>query len=133
MLERFQANVQPSLGPYAYIHQSHSSSTAHLQIQYNSKKFFGSKHPQSLHQPDYVEGMAYVVETEEQQNMLAHYETNVYSAEGIRVTIEGKQVSGRTFMWADDLTELTEGTWSVEEWKKGVEEEMASHFRPLED
>ena len=64
--------------------------------------------------------------------MLEHYETDVYSVEGIRITAEGKAVSGRTFKWADDLTELTEGTWSLKEWKKGAEEEMASHFRPLE-
>lgn len=81
----------------------------------------------------YVDGMAYVVETEKQQKMLEHYETDVYSVEGIRITIEGKEVSGRTFMWADDPTELMEGTWSLEEWKNGVQEEMASHFRPLED
>lgn len=81
----------------------------------------------------YVDGMAYVVETEKQQKMLEHYETDVYSGEGIRITIEGKEVFGRTFMCADDPTELIEGTWSLEEWKNGVEEEMASHFRPLED
>ncbi len=80
----------------------------------------------------YVDGMAYVVEIEKQQKMLEHYETDVYSIEGIRIMIEGKEVSGRTFMWADDPTELIEGTWSLEKWKNGVEEEMASHFRPLE-
>ena len=39
----------------------------------------------------YVDGMAYVVETEQQQKMLEHYETDVYSVEGIRITIEGKR------------------------------------------
>lgn len=81
----------------------------------------------------YVDGMAYVVQTERQQKMLEHYETDVYRVEGIRITIEGKEVSGKTFMWADDPTELIEGTWSLEAWKNEVEEEMASHFRPLED
>ncbi len=81
----------------------------------------------------YVDGMAYVVETEQQRKMLEHYETDVYSVEGIRITVEGKAVSGRTFMWADDLTELMEGTWSLEKWEDVVEEEMASHFRPLEE
>lgn len=47
--------------------------------------------------------------------------------------VEGKLVLGRTFMWAGDPTELMEGMWSLEEWKKGVGEEMASHFRPVED
>jgi hypothetical protein len=52
---------------------------------------------------------------------------------GIRITVEGKDVPGRTFMWASDPTELVEGTWSLEAWKSGVEDEMASHFRPLKD
>lgn len=30
-------------------------------------------------------------------------------------------------------TELMEGAWSLEEWNKDIEVEMASHFRPLED
>jgi hypothetical protein len=47
--------------------------------------------------------------------------------------VEGKQVSGRTFMWAGDIAELAEGTWPLEESKKRVEEEMTSHCRPLED
>jgi hypothetical protein len=81
----------------------------------------------------YVGGIAYVVETENQQKMLEHYETDVYSVEDIPITIEGEEVFGRTFMWADEPTELIEGTWSLEEWKNGVEEEMALHFRPLED
>ena len=64
--------------------------------------------------------------------MLEHYETEAYGVVGIRIMIEGKRVSGRSFTWEDDLTELTEGTWSLEEWKNGVAQEMASHFRPLE-
>lgn len=66
----------------------------------------------------YVDGMAYFVETEKKQEMLERYETDVYSVEGIRITIEGKEASGRPFMWDDDPTELIEGTWSLEEWKK---------------
>jgi hypothetical protein len=42
-----------------------------------------------------------------------YYETDVYSVEGIRIMVEGKQVSGRTFMWASNITELAEGTWRV--------------------
>jgi gamma-glutamylcyclotransferase (GGCT)/AIG2-like uncharacterized protein YtfP len=81
----------------------------------------------------YVDGMAYFVETEEQQKMLEHYETDVYRVAGARIMTEENRVFGRTFMWAGDPAELTEGTWSLEEWKKEVEEEMASHFRPLEE
>jgi hypothetical protein len=65
--------------------------------------------------------------------VLKHYKTGAYSVKGIRITVEGKEVSGITFMWADDLTELREGTCSLEQWKNGMEEEMASHFPPLED
>jgi hypothetical protein len=35
-------------------------------------------------------------------------------------------------MWASDPAELVEGTWNLEEWKKGMENEMASHFEPVE-
>ena len=95
----------------------------------------GGQYPALVDGPNnsYVDGTAYVVETEQQQKMLEHYKTDVYSVEGIRITVAGKEVSERTFMWANDSTELMEGTWSLEEWKDGVEEEMASHFRPLED
>jgi hypothetical protein len=80
-----------------------------------------------------VDGMAYLIETEEQQKMPEHYETDAYRVVGTRITIDGKVVQGRTFEWAGDKEELEEGTWSLEDWKKGVEEEMASHFRPVED
>lgn len=77
----------------------------------------------------YVHGMVYIVETEQHQKMLEDYETDVYSVEGVRITVEGKEVAGRTFVWAGNSGELVEGTWSLEEWKNGVEEEMASYFR----
>lgn len=80
-----------------------------------------------------LNGMAYIVETEEHEKMLQHYETDVYRVQSTRITIEGEQVFGKTFVWANDPTELVEGTWSLEEWKKEVEEEIASHFRPVED
>lgn len=84
--------------------------------------------------PDtYVHGMAYAVETEEHQKMLEHYKTNVYAVEGIRVMIEGERISGRNFAWTADPMELSEEMWPLEEWKREVEEEMASHFRPVED
>jgi hypothetical protein len=31
------------------------------------------------------------------------------------------------------LEELVEGTWEVGEWRRGVQEEMASHFRAVEE
>ena len=40
-------------------------------------------------------------------------------------------MSGSTFIWGkDELGALTEGTWSLEEWREDLENEIASHFRP---
>jgi gamma-glutamylcyclotransferase (GGCT)/AIG2-like uncharacterized protein YtfP len=143
MLKKFQANVKPSLGQYTYIPKPfffYGSLMDPLRLQEvlqlpsppvlkparvrSYKIMLWGQYPALVDGLDnnYVDGMAYVVETEEQHKMLEHYETDVYSVEGIRITTEGKEVSGRTFMWADDPTELTEGTWSLEEWKNGVEE-----------
>ncbi|RFU29023.1 hypothetical protein B7463_g7305, partial [Scytalidium lignicola] len=154
MLEKFQANVKPSLGQYAYVPKPfffYGSLTDPLRLQEvlqlaappvlksarvkSYKIMLWGQYLALVDGPhnSYVDGMAYVVETEHQQKMLEHYETDVYSVEGIRITIEGEEVPGRTFMWADDSTELKEGTWSLEDWKNRVEEEMISHFRPLED
>lgn len=80
----------------------------------------------------YVDGMTCVIETEQHLQMLKEYETKAYYLSGIRIEVDGKIVSGRAFIWAkDDLSALTEGTWSLEEWRKDVENEMASHFRPM--
>jgi gamma-glutamylcyclotransferase (GGCT)/AIG2-like uncharacterized protein YtfP len=154
MLEKFQANVKPSLGQYAYIPKPfffYGSLMDPLRLQEvlqlpappvlkparvkSYKIMLWGQYPALVDGPNnsYVDGMTYVVENEQQQKILEHYETDVYIVEGIRITVEGKEVSGRTFMWADNPTELMEGTWSLEEWENGVEEEMASHFRPLED
>jgi hypothetical protein len=154
MLDKFQANVKPSLDQYKYIQKPfffYGSLMDPLRLQEvlqlpappvlkparvkSYKIMLWGQYPALVDGLDnsYVDGMAYFVETEKQQKILEHYETDVYSVEGIRITIEGKEVSGRTFMWADDPTELIEGTWSLEGWKNGVEEEMASHFRPFED
>lgn len=155
MLERFQANVRPTLGQHTYIprtfffygslmdplrFQEVLQLPAPLVLQPARVKCYKimlwGQYPALVAGPydSYVDGMAYVVETQKQQKMLEHYETDVYSVEGIRIMIDGRAVAGRAFVWVDDHTELIEGTWSLEEWKNGVEEEeMASHFRPLED
>lgn len=74
-----------------------------------------------------------MAETEEQQRMLERYEMGVYRVAGVRIMVGGERVSGRTFVWAGDLEELVEGTWEVGEWRRGVQEEMASHFRAVEE
>ena len=154
MLQKFQAYVDRPLDPLPYIQKPfffYGSLMDPLRLQEvlqlpappvlkparvrSYKIMLWGQYPALVDGPNnsYVDGMAYVVETEKQQKMLEHYETDVYSVEGIRITIEGKEASGRTFMWADGPTELIEGIWSLGKWKNGVEEEMASHFRPLED
>jgi hypothetical protein len=65
----------------------------------------------------YVDGMTCVIETKQHLQMLEEYETKAYCLSGIRIEVDGKIVSGSTFIWAkDDLSALTEGTWSLEEW-----------------
>jgi gamma-glutamylcyclotransferase (GGCT)/AIG2-like uncharacterized protein YtfP len=82
----------------------------------------------------YVDGMTCVIETKQHLQMLEEYETKAYCLSGIRIEVDGKIVSGSTFIWAkDDLSALTEGTWSLEEWKRNVEKEIASYFRPVDD
>lgn len=154
MLKKFQAGVEPSLPPYTYMPKPfffYGTLMDPQQLQEvlqlpappvlqparvkSYKIILWGQYPALVDAPinSYVDGMAYFVETEEQQKMLEHYETDVYRVAGARIMTEENRVFGRTFMWAGDPAELTEGTWSLEEWKKEVEEEMASHFRPLEE
>lgn len=154
MLENPQANTTPSFGHYTYTPKPfffYGSLMDPLRLQEvlqlavppvlkpavvtSYKIMLWGQYPALVDGPtnSKVEGVLYFVDTEEQQRMLEHYETDVYSAEDVIIMVEGRAVSGRTFMWAGDPTELTEGVWSLEEWKNGIEEEMASHFSPLED
>jgi hypothetical protein len=153
MLEKFRADVEPSRPPYTYTPMPfffYGSLTDPLRLQeilqlpeppvlktasvQCYRIMLWGQYPALVHGPinNHVDGMAFVVETEEQEKMLKYYETDAYR-EGVRISVDGKLMSGRTFVWASDPTELVEGTWSLEEWKKDIEEEMASHFRPLED
>ncbi|OBT78515.1 hypothetical protein VF21_01043 [Pseudogymnoascus sp. 05NY08] len=154
MLEKFRADVEPSRPPYTYTPMPfflYGSLTDPLRLQeilqlpalpvlkpasvQCYRIMLWGQYPALVHGPinNHVDGMAFVVETEEQEKMLKYYETDAYHIEGVRISVDGKLVSGRTFVWASDPAELVEGTWSLEEWKKDIEEEMASHFRPLED
>lgn len=154
MLKKFRADVEPSRPPYTYTSMPfffYGSLTDPLRLQeilqlpeppvlktasvQCYRIMLWGQYPALVHGPinSHVDGMAFVVETEEQEKMLKYYETDAYRIEGVRISVDGKLMSGRTFVWASDPTELVEGTWSLEEWKKDVEEEMASHFRPLED
>lgn len=154
MLEKFRADVEPSPPPYTYTPMPfffYGSLTDPLRLQevlrlaappvlkpasvQCYKIMLWGQIPALVRGSinNHVDGMTFVVETEEQENMLKYYETDAYRIEGTRVSVDGEVVIGRTFVWASDPTELEEGTWSLEEWKKDIEEETASHFRPLED
>lgn len=154
MLEKFKADVEPSLAPYTYMPKPfffYGTLTDPLRLQkvlqlpeppvlkpatvQSYRIMLWGQYPALVNGPtdNKVDGMCFQVETEEHQKMLEYYETDVYRVAGIRISVDGKLLSGKTFMWDSDLAELVEGTWSLEEWKKDIEEEMASHFRPLED
>lgn len=111
MLKKFQNYVEPSLGQYTYIPKPfffYGSLTDPLRLQEvlqlpappvlkparvrTYKIMLWEQYPALVHGPNnsYVDGMTYVVETEQQEKMLEHYETDVYSLKGIRITIEGK-------------------------------------------
>jgi len=135
LLKKSKANVNPSLRQY-----THTKAVVLLPLSYKStatprsssacntnspqparvesyKIMLWGQYPALVDGPNdsYVDSIAYVIKTEQQQKMLEHYETDVYRVEGIRITVKGEMVSGRTFMWADDHAELTEGIWSLEE------------------
>ena len=114
MLEKFQANIKPSLGQYAYMPKLfffYGSLMDPLRLQdvlqlpelpvlkparvKSYKIMLWGQYPALVDGPNnsYVDGIAYFVETEQQQKMLEHYETDVYSVEGIRITVDGKEVS----------------------------------------
>jgi gamma-glutamylcyclotransferase (GGCT)/AIG2-like uncharacterized protein YtfP len=65
-----------------------------------------------------VHGMVFLVETASHQERLESYETKKY--ERVRCQIEfkdGREVHGRTFIWAADEAELTEGTFNLKDWQ----------------
>lgn len=83
---------------------------------------------------DVVHGMSYIVQTATHQKLLKEYETDVYELTAVDIWTDGNVFPGKTFCWRDvGLKELEDGEWDLEEWKKNVEEEMASHFRPDEE
>lgn len=67
-----------------------------------------------------VKGMAYEVQTPEQKDKLAKYETECYQTMDyfIRVSGEEESVLGTTFVWNGDADELDEGVFDVESWEK---------------
>ena len=69
-----------------------------------------------------INGMAYEVQSEEDEWNLAYYETDAYKSVScsIRPAGGGDGISGRTFVWAHDPNheDLSPGSFDFEEWKK---------------
>lgn len=69
-----------------------------------------------------VNGVVYEVQTEEHEKRLSYYETDAYRCVSclIQPGDGGKQISGKTFVWADDPNDedLSVGSFDFEGWKK---------------
>lgn len=65
-----------------------------------------------------VKGMAYEVKGRENNDSLAHYETNNYKDRGriIRLRRESK-ISGTTFEWVGDTEQLKDGRFDLRNWQ----------------
>lgn len=75
-----------------------------------------------------VYGMAYEVQSPEEDELLQAYETDRYLKIGCIVEFEdGTEVIGNTFKWRGDKTELKEGDFNLKDWKMNMlEREMES-------
>lgn len=64
--------------------------------------------------------MAYEVETPEQKDKLAKYETECYRTMDFYIHVAGEEepVLGTTFVWNGDADDLDEGVFDVESWEK---------------
>lgn len=69
-----------------------------------------------------VNGMVYEVQKEAHEKRLAYYETDAYQCAAcfIQPGEGGKQIFGKTFVWARDPDDkdLSEGSFDFEMWKK---------------
>ncbi|KUI58380.1 hypothetical protein VP1G_05674 [Cytospora mali] len=66
-----------------------------------------------------VRGMAYEVESGEQKDKLARYETECYRTRKFYISVLGEEkVLGTTFVWNGDSDGLDEGTFDVKSWEE---------------
>ncbi|KFY10393.1 hypothetical protein V491_07669 [Pseudogymnoascus sp. VKM F-3775] len=73
-----------------------------------------------------VYGMAYEIQSPEENELLQAYETDCYVRTGCIIEFEdGTEVTGNTFKWCGDKTELREGEFNLKDWKMDMlEREM---------
>ena len=76
-------------------------------------------YPALVHKPNsIVHGMAYEVQTEQQVEILKHYETENYKLRGSKVKFsDGREVSGKVFVWNSDTALLKEGVFDLKDWQ----------------
>lgn len=67
-----------------------------------------------------VNGMMYEVRRENHERRLAYYETSSYKCVSCPITpgTGEEQITGKTFVWAGEPEELSEGTFDLEAWRK---------------
>ncbi|KAI9682150.1 MAG: hypothetical protein M1817_000204 [Caeruleum heppii] len=67
---------------------------------------------------DKVYGMAYEVQSHEEERRLEAYETDRYRNSGCLLELQdGRAVRGRAFRWAGDADELKEGSFNLKDWQ----------------
>ncbi|KAI3394425.1 hypothetical protein diail_2675 [Diaporthe ilicicola] len=65
-----------------------------------------------------VKGRAYEVEAGDDQDKLAHYETDNYKEHKCIIRLEGGgRIFGTTFQWAGDVDELKDGSFDLKDWQ----------------
>lgn len=90
-------------------------------------------------QGNIVEGTAYELQTEEDEERLAFYETSAYEVAPCKIHFpkEGEEVgpktiSGKTFRYAGDAQALREGRWDRKLWLKTMQLKEVSNPRDQE-
>ena len=90
-------------------------------------------------QGDLVEGVAYEVQSEEEEGKLKFYETSAYEVAPCNIYlraeeegIEPVRVRGETFKYAGDAQALREGRWDRKLWLKNIQSKELSNPRDQE-
>ena len=90
-------------------------------------------------QGDIVEGVAYEVQSEEDEEKLANYETSAYEVAPCNIYlrakgegIEPERICGNTFIYAGDAQALREGRWDRKLWLKNMQSRELSNPRDQE-
>jgi gamma-glutamylcyclotransferase (GGCT)/AIG2-like uncharacterized protein YtfP len=80
---------------------------------------FWSQYPALVFKPNCItRGMVYKVQKKEQVEYLKCYETDVYRVRGTRIRLaDGREVSGKTFVWNAGEELLKEGKFDLKDWQ----------------